>query len=852
MKHIKQEQKWITVKGAKEHNLKNISVEIPKESLTIITGPSGSGKSSLALDVLYAEGQRRYMESLSSYARQFLGMPQKPDVESIDGLCPAIAIEQKTVGSNPRSTVGTITEVYDYLRVLFARIGKVHCPDCGSSVQACTFEEIARILEERYSSQFITVAAPYVQEKKGEFVQQLKGLFQQGWRRFVIDGQRYTFKSNADIDDLKLAKTYKHTIDVLVDAVEIAPEDNDYDKSRLRESIEKACKLAHGMCKVIAGDKSEQFSTQNICLCSGRSFPELEPRMFSFNSPMGACKECQGLGVVTDAQWVYEAGYEKYFEKSKSRTQKCSTCEGQRLNDLSLAVLVGGKNIYEIGEISIQACGKFFDALKLSTYEQSVAERLLGEITHRLSFLLDVGLGYLSLNRHARTLSGGEGQRIRLARQLGSALSGVLYVLDEPSIGLHQRDNDRLIDTLKRLRDHGNTVLVVEHDHDTMYNADYLIDMGPGAGEHGGQVVATGTPQEVCENPVSLTGAYLSGQESIERLEPLRQPESFLVLQNASTHNLQNIDVSFPLGVLCAISGVSGSGKSSLVMEELVPRMQHALKRKNKLAEQELEGIEDIENLVVIDQTPIGRTPRSNPATYLGVFDSIRTLFSQLPESNARGYAPGRFSFNVAGGRCKKCKGDGTTTVAMHFLPDVTLTCKACQGRRYAPSTLEIMYKGKNIADVLEMNATEAVKFFEHHTAIVKRLRLMCDVGLGYLQLGQSSTTLSGGEAQRIKLVNELAKRGRRTLYVLDEPTTGLHAHDVKRLIAVLDRLINKGNTIVVIEHNLDVLKVADYIIDMGPEGGDQGGSVVASGAPEQVAHVAGSHTGRYLKSILK
>lgn len=840
-------RKSIRVVGAREHNLKNISVDIPKESLTVITGPSGSGKSSLAMDILYAEGQRRYMESLSSYARQFLGMPKKPDVERIDGLCPAIAIDQKTVGSNPRSTVGTITEIYDYLRVLFARIGHVHCPSCFQAIQAASPEKIAGLIKEKFANHFIMITAPVAVEKKGEFVNDLEKLFKEGYYKFIIDGERHSFRSQEDIKQLKLKKTYRHTIDVLIDAVDVAEGEN----VRIQEALEKAFALAQGLCKIIVGHESYQYSTSRLCITCKRSFPELEPRMFSFNSPLGACKGCQGLGINPEGIWQLTNADHQVAEEYL-KILACRMCEGKRLNEIALAVTIGEQNLYALGELSLTDLLAFFKNLKLSETEKIIAERLLAEIINRLTFLHDVGLGYLSLNRTARTLSGGEGQRIRLATQIGSALSGVLYILDEPSIGLHQRDNDRLIATLHKLRDQGNTVVVVEHDHDTMAAADYLIDMGPAAGVLGGQVIATGTPQEIKNNELSLTGAYLAGKQKIKRATALRKPKGYITLHQATANNLKDLTVQFPLNVLCGISGVSGSGKSSLIMQELVPAIRHALMYRNKVMQvSKIQGIEQIDNCVVIDQAPIGRTPRSNPATYLGIFDEIRKLYTSLPESNVRGYSIGRFSFNVGEGRCAECHGEGTITVSMHLLPDVTMVCNRCKGNRYNAQTLEIMYKGKNIAQVLNMTAYEAAQFFAAHTGLAKRLNLLCEVGLDYIKLGQSSTTLSGGEAQRIKLVDELAKRGNKTLYILDEPTTGLHTSDIAKLLQVFEKLITKGNSIMVIEHNLDVLKVCDYIIDLGPEGGHAGGLIVAQGAPEQITKEPKSHTGKYLKKLL-
>ena len=854
MSNDKKKLSWIKIYGAKEHNLKNINVDIPKNALTVITGPSGSGKSSLALDILYTEGKRRYMESLSSYARQFLGVARKPNVESIEGLCPAIAIEQKTVGHNPRSTVGTITEIYDYLRVLYARIGRPHCPECGLKIAQESPEQVTKIVLKQFDKQTVTFAAPVSVQKKGEFTQQLLEYFHKGYTRFVIDGQSYRFRSEDEIKALSLKKSFKHDIDVLLDVCAV----NSAERARIQENVEKAFALAQGVCKIIAGDNYFLFSKHNMCLRCGISSPELEPRFFSFNSPLGACAECNGLGIIHEWPWAandpeaWKSNYPTFFEGHATQVT-CSACNGMRLNKQALAVTVGGKNIFEVCEYSIRDAFTFFDKLSLTATEQEIAESLLREVTNRLRFLRDVGLAYLSLNRSARTLSGGEGQRIRLATQIGSSLSGVLYILDEPSIGLHQRDNDKLIDTLKALRDQGNTVVVVEHDIDTMQQADYIIDMGPAAGVRGGQVTAVGTPEQVAKNKASLTGGYLSGRSKIAVPAQRRRKKGALVLKHARKNNLRDLTVEFPLGVLCGVSGVSGSGKSTLVMSELAPAVARVLSGpRNSRQDHDLEGAESLESMVVIDQSPIGRTPRSNPATYLGIFDQIRALYAGLPESQARGYKVGRFSFNVADGRCFECKGDGTITVSMQFLADVVMVCKACNGQRYNKETLRIIYRGKNIAQVLDMTAYEAVQFFEHHKTIVKRLELMCDVGLDYVKLGQPSTTLSGGEAQRIKLVDELAKRGSDTLYILDEPTTGLHTSDIEKLLIVLNRLVDKGNSMIVIEHNLDVLKTVDYIIDMGPEGGDEGGKVIAHGTPEFVAKNIVSHTGRYLKAVLR
>ncbi len=849
---------WISVKGAREHNLKNIDVDIPKDTLTVITGPSGSGKSSLALDILFTEGKRRYMESLSSYARQFLGIAKKPAVDRIEGLCPAIAIEQKTVGSNPRSTVGTITEIYDYLRVLYARIGTPFCPTCNVRIQAQSPDAITQMLLADYEGKMITIAAPIAQQKKGEFVTELSKLFEAGFYRFVIDGKKYKFKSVAEIKALKLRKTYKHTIDLLIDALDIKSSE----QARLQEAVERSLTYGNGTCKVMVGSKSYHYSSNRMCVKCHESLPELEPRFFSFNSPIGACKKCHGLGSIH--QWPWKKGskdawkekYPDFFGPKYAKVRTCSECHGKRLNKYALAVRIGGENLFDLSAKSIKQLRRFFDDLELEPTQHEVSKSLVSEIKNRIQFLNDVGLSYLTLNRSARTLSGGEGQRIRLATQIGSALSGVLYILDEPSIGLHQRDNDRLIETLKRLRDQGNTVVVVEHDIETMKQSDYLIDMGPAAGVHGGMITAVGSPEELAKNSNSLTGAYLSGKRAIKVPQKVRMPQSIMTLAHATKNNLKDLTVEFPLGVLCGISGVSGSGKSTLILQELVPALERELqgkkRRLQKSAATDLEGADSIESMVVIDQSPIGRTPRSNPATYLGVFDEIRKLFAALPESNARGYAVGRFSFNVSDGRCFECKGDGTVTVEMHFLPAVTMLCKVCKGKRYNRETLEITYKGKTIADILDMTALEAAAFFTAHHRIAKRLDLLCQVGLEYLKLGQPSTTLSGGEAQRIKLVDELAKRGNNTLYILDEPTTGLHNSDIEKLLAVLNRLIDKGNSIIVIEHNLDVLKTVDYLIDLGPEGGDQGGTLLAMGTPKQVSQVKKSYTGKYLKQMLQ
>lgn len=845
------EKKAIRIIGAREHNLKNIDVNIPKDALTVITGPSGSGKSSLALDILYTEGKRRYMESLSSYARQFLGVEKKPDVESIEGLCPAIAIEQKTVGHNPRSTVGTVTELYDYLRLLFARIGDIHCPECHKPIQAKSPEEITKMILESFAGKTVMIAAPLAEEKKGTFEKELLELFQKGYYRFVINGEKYRFKSEEEIKELRLKKTFKQDIDILLDSVDIQAQE----AARLQESIEKSFALTKGLCKIIAGHESFTYSCNQMCTDCARSVPVLEPHHFSFNSPLGACKACHGIGFIYDWPWqegdkeAWKERYPDFFAATYAQEVSCTSCYGTRLNPEALAVTIGDKNIYELCILSIKELKAFFDNLNLSKIQREIAHALIKEIVNRLSFLCQVGLTYLSLNRTARSLSGGEGQRIRLATQIGSALSGVLYVLDEPSIGLHQRDNDRLINTLKTLRDQGNTVVVVEHDIDTMEQADHIIDMGPAAGILGGNVTAYGSPEELKKNPNSLSGAYLSGKMNIPIPTKIRTANGELILSNVRKNNLKNVSARFPLGVLCGVSGVSGSGKSTLVMQELVPAIHKALTTGKTTG---VKGADQLDAMVVIDQSPIGRTPRSNPATYLGIFNHIRSLFASLPESKTFGYTVGHFSFNIPSGRCFECNGEGIIKINMQFLPEVTMVCKSCDGQRYNEKTLSIRYKGKNIAQILDMTAFEALSFFAAHKNIVKRLELLCNVGLDYLKLGQLSTTLSGGEAQRIKLVDELAKRGSKTLYVLDEPTTGLHNHDIAKLLQVLNTLVDKGNSMIIIEHNIDVLKTVDWLIDMGPEGGDEGGCIIAQGTPRTVSEHKQSYTGTYLKPFFK
>jgi excinuclease ABC subunit A len=936
----------IVITGAREHNLKDIDVELPRDALIVITGLSGSGKSSLAFDTIYAEGQRRYVESLSAYARQFLGLMEKPDVDSIEGLSPAISIDQKTTSRNPRSTVGTVTEIYDYLRLLWARIGTPHCPECGEEITGQTQEQIVdRLMTLEDGTKFM-VMAPVVRGRKGEYGKLLDQMRLEGYSRAKIDAELRRLD-----EEIALDKKYKHDIAVVVDRLVMK---NDL-RRRLSESVEAAAGLAAGLVEieVLGGEQEGEtllFSEQFACLNCGTSIPELEPRIFSFNSPHGACDRCHGLGfqrvidpelvvpdptlslaegalqpwnrgisaywrrliaavaeeygVDVDRPWaklkknekelfLYGTGEDRHqvtytnrfgrrrsyrvrfegivnnlqrrYEETDSETnreriegymaeQPCPACDGARLRPESLAVKVGGLSIAEYSDLSAHAAGEWIAALEMTETERAIARLIVREITERLSFLDNVGIGYLSLARSARTLSGGEAQRIRLATQIGSHLVGVMYVLDEPSIGLHQRDNEKLIATLDRLRDLGNTVIVVEHDEGTMLAADHLVDLGPGAGEHGGHVIAAGTPPEVAKDPSSLTGQYLSGKRRIEVPAERRQPTGTLVVRGAREHNLKGVDVMVPLGVFCCVTGVSGSGKSTLVNETLhhaVANRLHQAKLRPG-AHDGIDGLSQIDKIINIDQSPIGRTPRSNPATYTGVFDHIRQLFTQTQEARARGYKPGRFSFNVKGGRCEVCKGDGQIKIEMHFLPDVYVPCEQCHGKRYNRETLEVRFKGKSIADVLEMSVTDAVEFFENVPKIARRLRTLNDVGLGYIRLGQPATTLSGGEAQRVKLATELSKVATGdTLYILDEPTTGLHFADVQRLLDVLGRLVDAGNTVVVIEHNLDVIKTADWLIDLGPEGGEAGGEVVATGSPEEVAAVAGSYTGRFLAELV-
>ncbi|HIQ25658.1 MAG TPA: excinuclease ABC subunit A [Persephonella sp.] len=910
----------IIIHGARQHNLKNIDLEIPKNKLVVITGPSGSGKSSLAFDTIYAEGQRRYVESLSAYARQFLGLMEKPDVDSIEGLSPAIAIDQKTTSKNPRSTVGTITEIYDYLRLLFARVGKAYCPECNSPITAQSAEDIVEQVLKLPEKTKIQILAPVVRGKKGKHKDIFDKIQKMGYPRVRVDGNVYLMEEVP-----KLEKNKKHTIEIVVDRIVI----KEGIRSRLTDSIEQALKLGDGL--VIVNNLSENkdiiFSEKFACPEHGFSIAEISPRLFSFNSPYGACPECKGLGVihkididrlidknraVIESFRISESIYFKYIkgiiydiiyyhsinkftkfkdlpnevkdellleiiphlerkyleienEKQKAELEKyikevvCPVCKGSRLRKEALYILINKKNIWDVVRLNIRQAYEFFlnyEKQPKTEKEKIIAEKIVKEIKERLGFLIDVGLEYLTLDRTATTLSGGEAQRIRLATQIGSKLSGVLYVLDEPSIGLHPRDTEKLINTLKSLRDLDNTVIVVEHDPETIEEADYIIDIGPGSGVYGGQITAIGTPEEIKNNPNSLTGKYLSGKLKIPIPQKRRSINSTKVLKikGAKEHNLKNIDVEIPLGIFVAITGVSGSGKSTLIYDILWQASKEKFGYKvDKIGKHsKIEGWEHIDKVINVDQSPIGRTPRSNPATYTKVFDQIRALFASTPEAKLRGYTPGRFSFNVKGGRCEACKGDGVVKIEMHFLPDVYITCEVCGGKRYNKETLAIEYKGKNIADVLDMTVAEALEFFQNVPSIKNKLKVLYDVGLDYIKLGQPATTLSGGEAQRIKLSRELSKRDTgRTLYLLDEPTTGLHSYDVDKLIKVLNKLVDKGNTVIVIEHNLDVIKNADWIIDLGPEGGDKGGKIVVAGTPEEVAKNPNSWTGKFLKKYL-
>jgi len=933
----------ISIRGAREHNLKGFDLDIPRDRLVVITGLSGSGKSSLAFDTIYAEGQRRYVESLSAYARQFLGQMNKPDVDHIEGLSPAVSIDQKTTSRNPRSTVGTVTEIYDYLRLLYARVGIPHCPVCGRPIERQTPDQIVdRILELAEGTKF-QVLSPVVRGRKGEYGKLFEELKREGFMRVRVDKAMRTLD-----EDIVLDKKYKHDIEVVVDRLVM----KEGVRSRLADSVETALRLTAGTVLVSVTDGEEfSFSQALACPVHGVSMDELAPRDFSFNSPYGACPDCAGLGsrlevdpelivpdgmrsldegaikpfasgmnyypqlvaaaakhlgIPTDVAWDdlpekarsvlmhglgderiridyitrdgrethwfsrYEgalASVMRRFEESESEAVKekleeymavipCKTCGGARLKPEILAVTFGGVNIHEVTVMSAKASLGFFESVELSEREEQIARRVIKEILERLRFLVDVGLDYLTLERGTATLSGGEAQRIRLATQIGSGLMGVLYILDEPSIGLHQRDNARLIATMERLRDLGNTVIVVEHDEETIRSADFVIDMGPGAGEHGGEIVCIGHPEEILACEESLTGAYLSGRRAIPKPDKRRSAaRGSIRLAGASEHNLKAIDVDLPLGSLILVTGVSGSGKSSLVTDTLAPALSNKVYRARKRTGRyrSLEGLEAIDKVIDIDQSPIGRTPRSNPATYTGVWDDVRSLFSSTPESKARGYAPGRFSFNVKGGRCEACKGDGQIKIEMHFLPDVYVPCEVCKGARYNRETLQVTYKGKTVSDVLDMTVEEALHFFENIPPIKRKLQTLYDVGLGYLRLGQPATTLSGGEAQRVKLASELQRRSTgRTFYILDEPTTGLHFDDVRQLLHVLQRLVEGGNTVLVIEHNLDVIKSADYIIDLGPEGGDAGGEIIATGTPEEIAACERSHTGRFLRPVLE
>ena len=939
-------KKYIRIRGANEHNLKNISLDIPRDELVVLTGLSGSGKSSLAFDTIYAEGQRRYMESLSSYARMFLGQMEKPDVESIEGLSPAISIDQKSTNRNPRSTVGTVTEIYDYFRLLYARIGIPHCPKCGKEIKKQTVDQMVDQIMEMEQGTRIQLLAPVVRGRKGTHVKLLERAKKSGYVRVWIDGSMYELS-----EDIQLDKNLKHNIEIVVDRLVVKPGI----EKRLTDSVENVLHLAEGLMTVdVIGGEPVNFSQSFSCPDCGISIEEIEPRSFSFNNPFGACPECSGLGykmefdadliipdkslsinegAITVMGWqsaskkgsftrailealaeeyqfsldtpfeeypeeiqnilihgtngknvnvhyfgqrgegFYDIAFEgivknverryreTYSEASKAeyeefmRITPCRACKGQRLKPGALAVTIGNHNIAEITSFSIEELAKFLDNLELTSQQHMIGDQILKEIRARLQFLLDVGLDYLTLSRATGTLSGGEAQRIRLATQIGSGLVGVAYILDEPSIGLHQRDNDKLLGTLKHLRDLGNTVIVVEHDEDTMFAADHIVDIGPGAGEHGGEVIAEGTAEEIMQVPESITGAYLSGRIRIPVPEERRKPTGWLKIVGAQENNLKNIDVKIPLGVMTCVTGVSGSGKSSLVNEILYKYLAKKLNRARTIPgkHKKIEGVEQLDKVINIDQSPIGRTPRSNPATYTGVFDQIRDLFAATQDAKERGYKKGRFSFNVKGGRCEACSGDGILKIEMHFLPDVYVPCEVCGGKRYNRETLEVHYKGKSIYDVLNMTVEEALTFFENVPSIRRKIETLYDVGLSYLRLGQPSTTLSGGEAQRIKLATELSKRSTgKTIYILDEPTTGLHFADVHKLTEILKRLASDGNTVVVIEHNLDVIKTADYIIDIGPEGGAKGGTVIAEGTPEEVALNPVSYTGKYIDMMLK
>jgi excinuclease ABC subunit A len=827
----------IVIKGAREHNLKNIDVTIPRDRLVVITGLSGSGKSSLAFDTIYAEGQRRYVESLSAYARQFLEQMGKPDVDSIEGLSPAISIEQKSTSHNPRSTVGTVTEVYDYLRLLFARVGRPSCFQCGEEITAQTVQQMVDAIGSLPEGSKFQLLAPIVRGRKGEYRKELLDMRRAGYVRARIDGKLVDLG-----EDISLDKQKKHTIEIVVDRLVMKP--GDALMRRLADSVETSVKLAGGLVGVLTDNGNVSLYSEKLaCIRCGVSYPEITPRVFSFNSPHGACPACDGIG--------YAMTPDSPDDEDFTLLEPCEVCKGARLRPESLSVKVATQSIAQVTHLSVRAAAEFFHSLKFTERELVIAHRILKEIRERLGFLVNVGLDYLTLDRAAATLSGGEGQRIRLATQIGSGLVGVLYILDEPSIGLHQRDNRRLLQTLLRLRDLGNTVVVVEHDAETMMAADHLLDMGPGAGTHGGQVIAQGTPIDVMGNLDSLTGQYLRGTQMVSLPRRQRKAKGLLSIVGATKHNLKGMTAKIPLGLLTCVTGVSGSGKSTLVLEVLFHSLSQLLYHKKPKIDgcKELLGVDALDKVIDIDQSPIGRTPRSNPATYTGLFGFIRDLYSNLPESRVRGYKPGRYSFNVKGGRCEACQGDGLIKIEMHFLPDVYVTCEVCKGQRYNRETMEIHHKGKSIADVLNMTVDDAVEFFEHIPFIKRKLDTLHDVGLHYVKLGQSATTLSGGEAQRVKLSRELSKRPTgRTMYILDEPTTGLHFADVQRLLDVLDRLVEAGNTVVVIEHNLDVIKNADWVIDLGPEGGDRGGEIVVEGPPKEIAKSKRSYTGQVLK----
>jgi excinuclease ABC subunit A len=832
----------IKVRGAREHNLKNINVDIPRNKMTVITGLSGSGKSSLAFDTIYAEGQRRYVESLSSYARQFLEQLQKPEVDSITGLSPAISIEQKTTSNNPRSTVGTVTEIYDYLRLLYARVGIPHCYNCGKLISSQSIDQMIDRVMELPNNTKIHVLAPMIRGKKGEYLAEFRKWMKQGYVRARIDGQVIELA-----DAKKLEKTKSHDIDLFIDRLIL----KDNIRVRLSDSLETALRLTEGLAKIEVVDKKEfiNLSSQSACIDCGVSYPEVEPRLFSFNNPRGACPICNGLGKNRPLDVVDEE------DLSLEDLKPCKECNGLRLRKEALFILLGGKNIAEASQINASELKGFISSLKFTSREKEIADKVRKEILERLNFLSKVGVDYLSLDRPSQTLSGGESQRIRLATQIGSSLIGVLYVLDEPSIGLHPRDHGRLLETLRNLRDLGNTILLVEHDDETIRAADHVIDLGPGAGKLGGDLISVGTPEEIITDPKSLTGAFLSGRKQIS-IPTQRRPGSLLklILKGATGNNLKNVDLELRLGTLNVITGVSGSGKSTLIIDTLYKALsQHFYDNKNEPAPYvSLTGLDNLDKVIDIDQSPIGRTPRSNPATYTGLFTLIRDLFSHLPDSKMRGYKLGRYSFNVKGGRCEACEGDGMLKIEMHFMPDVYVKCDTCQGRRYNPETLEVKYKDKSIADVLEMEVDEAYTFFEKIPTVRQKLQTLKDVGLGYIGLGQNSTTLSGGEAQRVKLSKELSKRSTgKTLYILDEPTTGLHFEDVRKLLEILQTLVDQGNTVIIIEHNLDVAKVADHIVDLGPDGGNAGGEIVAQGTPEDVMKVSRSYTGQFLKKIL-